>query len=92
MLLASRSHTAGDTRRWEIDYSRWLDNTVDIDTADVTSSSTSCTVQSSEVLGDTVIFFLTGGNVGETFTVSLQVNDTVGNTKTDTIAFTCIAP
>ena len=92
MLLGSKSHTAGDTRRWEIDYSRWLDNTVDIESVDVTSSSTTCTVQSNEILGDTVIFFLTGGTVGETLTVTLAMQDTAGNTKTDTLSFHVISP
>lgn len=92
MLLGSKQHTANDTRRWIIDYSRWLANTIDIDTIEVTSSSTSCTVQSSEKSGDEIIFFLTGGSAGETLTVSIKMTDTDGNVKNDTIAFTVVAP
>jgi hypothetical protein len=92
MLLGSKSHTAGDTKRWRIDYSRWLDNTIDIESADVTSSSTTCTVENSSVLGDEVIFFLTGGDQGEALTVSVAMTDTAGNVKHDTIAFTVVAP
>lgn len=92
MLLGSKQHTAGDTRRWRIDYSRWLANTVDIVDAVVTSSSITCTVDDSVVLGDEVIFFLIGGLQGETLTVAVAMTDTDGNVKNDTIAFTVIAP
>ena len=92
MPLASKRHTEGDTRKWTVDYERWLDNTVDIETIDVQSSSTSCTIQSSTILGDAVVFFLTGGNLGETVTVSLQMTDTDGNVKTDQIFFTVVSP
>jgi hypothetical protein len=92
MPLASKRHTVGDTRKWTVDYERWLDNTVDIETIQVQSSSTSCTIQSSQVLGDTVIFFLTGGNLGETLTVSLHMTDTDGNVKSDQIFFTVVSP
>jgi hypothetical protein len=92
MPLASKRHTEGDTRKWTVDYERWLDNTVDIETIDVQSSSTSCTIQSSTILGDTVVFFLTGGNLGETLTVTLEMQDSDGNHKRDTIIYTVVSP
>ena len=92
MLLGSKQHTAGDTKRWRIDYSRWLANAVNIESAVVTSSSATCTTDDSVVLGDEVVFFLTGGVQGETLTVSVTMTDTDGNVKNDTIAFTVIAP
>lgn len=92
MLLGSRQHTAGDTRRWILDYSRWLGNTVEIAGVNVTSSSTTCTVEDSEILGKEVIFFLTGGVQGETLTVSVVMTDSDSNVKNDTIAFTVVAP
>jgi hypothetical protein len=92
MLLASKVHTAGNTKRWRINYSRWLENTVDIASAVVTSSSATCTVADNTVLGDDVIFFLTGGTRGESVTVSVAVTDTNGNVKKDTIMFNVVAP
>jgi hypothetical protein len=92
MLLGSKQHTAGDTKRWRIDYSRWLGNAVDIATAVLTSSSATCTVDDSVVLGDEVVFFLSGGVQGENVTVSVAMTDTDGNLKNDTIAFTVVAP
>jgi hypothetical protein len=92
MLIASRTHTAGDSRRWIIDYSRWLDNTATIVTVDISSSSATCTANSGEVKGKEVIFHLTGGTVGETCTVTLTMTDSFANIKKDTIKFTVVAP
>ena len=91
-LLASRQHTENDTRRWRVDYSRWLDNTATIESAVVTSSSTTCTVTPpATVLGNEVVFFLTGGVLGETLTVAIQIVDSFGNRKSDTIGFHVVA-
>jgi hypothetical protein len=92
MLIASKQHTAGDTRKWIIDYDRWLDNAASIVSAQVTSSSLTCTIDSSEVKGKEVIFLLTGGNLEENLTVTLKVTDNFQNVKTDSIRFTVIAP
>ena len=92
MLLGSKSHTEGDTKRWRIDYSRWLENPATIESAIVTSSSATCTVDDSVVLGKEVIFFITGGTRGEQVTVSIEMTDTDGNVKHDNIVFTVVAP
>jgi len=92
MILGSKQHTVGDIKRWVIDYCRWLDNTATLKTAVVTSSSATCTVTSASILGTTVIFFLNGGVLNETLTVSVVITDSLGNTKHDTIAFTVLAP
>jgi hypothetical protein len=92
MLLGSKQHTQGDTRRWQIDYSRWLANAAVIDQIDVESDSDTCTVSNISILGHDVIFFLTGGMLNEQLTVTLTMADNFGNIKTDTIAFTCVAP
>lgn len=93
-LLASKQHTVGDTRRWTVRYKRWLDNTVNIKTITVTSSSATCTIgmPAPAIVGSDVQFFLTGGVLNETLTVSLQMVDSVGNTKNDTISYTVVAP
>jgi len=92
MILGSKIHTAGDTKRWRISYAKWLANAVNIATAVLTSSSATCTVDDSVVLGDEVVFFLTGGVQGENVTVSVAMTDTDGNVKNDTILFTVVAP
>jgi hypothetical protein len=92
MLIASKQHTAGDTRKWIINYDHWLDNAASIVSAQVTSSSLTCTVGSSEVKGKEVSFLLTGGTPEENLTVTLKMTDNFDNVKTDSIKFTCVAP
>jgi hypothetical protein len=92
MLLASKQHTESDKRRWTVRYGRWLDNTATIDTINVTSSSDTCTVDTpATILGQDVVFFLNGGVLGETFTVTLVMVDSFLNKKTDTISFHVVA-
>jgi hypothetical protein len=92
MILGSKSHTAGDTKRWTVDYDAWLDNTATIEQCAVTSSSTTCTAGEVLILGNQVIFFLTGGVLNEQLTVTLTMTDSLGNIKNDTISFTVVAP
>jgi hypothetical protein len=58
----------------------------------VHSSSATCTVDDSAVLGKEVVFFLIGGVQGEHITVSIAMTDSDNNLKNDTIAFTVVAP
>lgn len=92
MLLGSKQHTVGDTRRWIINYDRWLDNTATIETVTASSPSTSLTVTTPEILGKDVQFFISGGNLNETATITLVMTDSFGNIKHDTLAFTVVAP
>jgi hypothetical protein len=91
-ILASKSHTEGDTRRWTVSYDDWLDNAAEIEQIDVQSSSVTCTISDPQVLGREIIFFLNGGMQGETFTVTLTMTDSFGNIKHDTLKFTVVAP
>jgi hypothetical protein len=94
MILGSKVHTAGNTTRWTLDYTRWLDNAATIVSAEVTTPSTTCTVDpaSVTVLGREVVFFLSGGEVGETLMASIVMEDSFGDIKNDTISYTVVAP
>jgi hypothetical protein len=93
MLLASKRHTAADTTLWTVSYSQWLANAATIVSADVSSSSLTCTVDPDVViLGRELQFLLTGGAAGETLTVSLAMTDSLGNIKHDSVSFTVVAP
>jgi hypothetical protein len=91
MIIASKRHTEGDTKRWTINYDSWLDNAAVIEDIDVQSDSTTCTIEDVSKSGPDVIFFLTGGTLNERLTVSLTMTDSFGNIKHDTIKFTVIA-
>ena len=92
MLQASKSHTAGNTIRWRLDYKHWLDNAADIVTINITSSSPTLTIGQIQILGKHLYFFLIGGNVGEQATVTLSMIDNFGNKKLDTLQITVVAP
>jgi hypothetical protein len=92
MLIASKQHTAGDTRQWTIQYGRWLANTATIEQAALQSNSVTCTVNTPVILGTDVVFLLAGGTLGEQVTVGLAMTDSLGNIKHDTIKFTVVAP
>ena len=92
MLVASKQHTAGDTRKWTVEYDRWLDNTATIEQIDVQSDSDICTVSNIQILGHDVIFFLSGGSIGERVTLLLTMTDDLGNIKQDTVKFTVVSP
>jgi len=89
-FMFSKQHTLGNVIRWKVNYTRWLDRAATIVSAQVTSSSTTCTVSQTIVQGDDIIFYLSGGTSGETLTVSVAMVDNVGETKNDAIKFTVI--
>jgi hypothetical protein len=91
-IIGSKRHTAGDTTRWTVSYRRWLDANAAVETVDVQSSSTTCTVEDVTVLGPEVKFLLVGGVLNERLNVTLTMTDNLGNIKHDTIVFTVIAP
>src|SRR4051812_49944374 len=91
MLIASKRHTEGDTKRWTVNYENWLDNAAKIESVDVQSSSDTCTVNDVTTSGPNVVFFLAGGVPNERVTVSLVLTDSLGNVKHDSITFTCVA-
>jgi hypothetical protein len=93
-LLKSLRHTVGDTRRWKLRYNEWLWNTATIVSFAIASSSVTCTVDPTSIiiLGREVEFLLHGGVMGETLTLTLTLSDDIGNIKTDTLAFTVVAP
>jgi hypothetical protein len=90
-LINSKQHTAGDTKRWTVQYDRWLANTATIEQIDVASSSASFSVGGEQVLGTDIVFFLSGGAVNERTTLTLTMTDSLGNIKHDTVIFTGVA-
>lgn len=99
MLIGNKPFTAGNTTRYEIDYSDWLDDGVTLSSATVvmdpkfTATVTDITISGVVVqLAHKVVFFLHGGSVNETFTLDVQVVDSRAETKNDTMNFTVVAP
>ena len=88
----SQQHTAGNIIKWQINYERWLNKAASITNGSVTSSSATCYPNGVTVQGNNIIFFLNGGVVNETFTLTVTMNDNIGNQKNDAINFTVVPP
>jgi hypothetical protein len=99
MLLATRTITKGDTRRYEIDYREFLDQGIVLSNPVVSIVAAIPTVTSTvqnaslDAAEKKLYFFVTGGTaLNEVFTVAVQVQDSNLETVNDTIQFTVIAP
>lgn len=93
--LGQQNITAGDIRRYQIDYTQFL-QPGEVLTAGgftVTSSGATSTARGAflNITETQLYFFVTGGNLNESFTVSVQVKTSFGETINDTIAFTVVA-
>lgn len=98
--LGRRSFTAGNKTRYVIEYADWLldgeslaSGTVVLD-PDFTATVTDVTISAVAVnnSADALIFFLEGGSVEEIFTLDVQVTNSRGEIKNDTIEFFVVDP
>ncbi len=89
MLLGNRHITAGDTRRYLIDYREFLQpgDTVSAVTVTTTSTHSSVGVIQRDVMDTRVFFFILAGAAGEVFTVAVQITTVFGEIVNDTIDF-----
>jgi len=97
MLLGTRLHTAGNLTRYIVDYTDWLQ-----EGATLAPLSGTVTLAPQAGVTDVVItavtitpsnqlhFFMTATVVNETFTLDVQVTDSRGEIKNDTLAFRVI--
>lgn len=95
MNLGTRNITVADIRRYTIDYREFLPKGIVLKTPVVTLTAGVTSSVSNVQLDDTntkLIFYVTGGVLNETFTASVQVQDTNSEVINDTINFTVIAP
>lgn len=88
--LAKKAHTVGNRKRWTLTYARWLPEGISIASAVATSSSVTATVDGVTSKDHHLMFFTNGGTVNETFTVTVQITDTLGQVKNDTVEFTVV--
>lgn len=92
MVLAHKPHTVGDRRRYVVDYSQWLDTGVTLSAGTATTASGTASVDGVTHDTTTLTFFVNGGILNEIFTVAVQVTDSLGEVKNDTIEFFVQAP
>lgn len=96
MALKRIGQTAGNTIRYEIDYSDWLEDGVSLSAATVVPALGS---PSDVVVGTVtmtpshrVVFLLTVLSLNETFTLAVQVTDSRNEIKNDTLDFYTTKP
>ena len=98
MQLSNQNITTGDIRRYQIDYTPFLQEgeTIISFTLGLTPATATSTVNSLgnsflDVSETQLYLFVTGGNVNENFTVTVQIVTNYGETVNDTIAFSVVA-
>lgn len=97
MRLGRFSQTTADRKHYTIDYSEWLD--VGEQVASVTYSvdhsvTTPLVVNGSVIAGDgkSILFFVSGGDDGETYKVIVTATTTAFQVKADFVMYTTHAP
>lgn len=92
MALGRFIHSPGERKRYEIDYSDWLDDGEVVSTVTFTSS----TEDTGELVVDGVlastdnlksIFYVSGGDDGAVYTVVATMTSSNGQTKEDAIQY-----
>jgi hypothetical protein len=98
MQLSNQNITAGDTRRYQVDYTPFLQDgdkltSFTLAIAAQTPAATSSVGSNSflDVSETQLYLFVTAGVVNENFTVKVQVKTSYGETVNDTISYTVVA-
>lgn len=93
MQIATKPHTIGDRRRWQIDYSAYLQDGAILSAGTVTTPSTTSSIDTVSISDDakSLFFFVNGGALNEVFTAVVQVTTNKSEIVNDTIPFTVVA-
>jgi hypothetical protein len=100
MILGQKAHTAGDTIRYIVNYTDWLEDGVSLTAGTVVLDPLfTATVRDITISGVTVLtehnkvaFVMAGGSVNENFTLDVQITDSRNEVKNDTLLFQVVAP
>lgn len=92
-MLPQRKVTAGNIRRFFVDYSQWLNSGVIKDDFAAVSSSVTATVTGVDMLPSGLcVFFIEATESGEEFTITLTLTTNVGEVKVDVVPFLVVDP
>ena len=96
MLLGRKVQFLGETKRYEVDYSGWLDACLGekISEFGVAVNSGDATIENSGIETDYLRgwFLMDSPSTAQTFSVTVTVSTTRGQVKLDTIEFVVEAP
>lgn len=98
MLIGAKQHTAGNVRRFSVNYEDWLEEgrtlnqSSGFSASNVTATVTDVVVGTVSTTAKKLYFWVSGGSINEVFTVQVQVTDTLGEVVIDTIQFSVVQP
>jgi hypothetical protein len=96
MNLGRKPFTIGNTTRFSVDYSAWLEDGVTLvsgTAAKLDSTPADITVSGVSVAPSGKLYYtLAGGSLNETFTIAVSITDSRGEVKNDTCNFNCVSP
>lgn len=98
MLLGRKIHGAGDHIRYAVDYSNWLGDGESLVSGTVVLDPAFTATVTDVVLSGVVVtpshhlvFVMSGGSANEVFTLDVQITNSRGEIKNDTIEFSIAA-
>lgn len=94
MLLGRRQISPGDTRRYAIDYSAWLNTVEELTVLVFDVDAGLATVDSYEISSDgkSVVLYVTGATLATaTFNVTVEANTSLNQVRNDHVAFSVVA-
>lgn len=96
MLLGRKTHTAGNSILYSVDYSNWLQEGESLVSGTVAlTAGVTATVTISEVRvtpSNDLVFRMAGGSADETFTLDVSIVNSRGEDKNDTVGFDVVDP
>lgn len=94
MKLGNRTFTAGDKRKYTVDYSVFLAAGVTIASATVTTPDGSVTISGIDYATNPqkLAFFVAGGTLHQPFTVTVSVTDSTSQIVQDVIDYNVVGP
>ena len=96
MNLGRKNFTVGNTTRFSVDYSDWLDDGVTLTSGTAVKAAgapADITVSAVSVAPSGKLYFtVAGGSLNENFTINVQITDSRSEVKNDTCPFTVVAP
>ena len=96
MNLGRKPFTVGNTTRFSVDYSQWLDEGVTLASGTAVKAAggpSDITVSAVTAAPSGKLYFtLAGGSLNENFTIAVSITDSRSEVKNDTCNFNCVAP
>lgn len=96
MNLGRKPFTIGNTTRFSVDYSNWLEEGCTLKTGTAVMgvpSVSDVTITNVSVAPSNRLYFtLNGGSLNENFTIAVSITDSRNEIKNDTCSFNCVSP